>query len=738
VTQSVQLPDGTVLQFPDGMSRDDMRAAIERHLGKATRVIGTTPDGGRFVQSASGAVSFTSPGYSTGDPENVKRLMDGAGIKDVVQSGFDQTTIEQNPVAARANELVRGVPFAGSRADEAVGLFSPKAADAMRKTTAAMQRERPKETMGLNLTGAVAGSVPMAVAGAPLLGRVPWASSKVGQVAQGLGIGAAAGGLEGLIYGSGEGQTPQERAEMAVRQGVQGAAFGGVLGGAAPLAGNFVRALITRWRGEDVSLIAKQFGVSRDAAKVLKTAFANNDASAVDRILRAGGEATLADSGRSGMALLDAAAASGGDALNTVRGATDARAARSLSAVNSGLDDTLGPVMGPRAAARQVADASRATRSAAYGRAYETPIDYATAGGTGEQVLGVLNRLDAKTVQEAAEVANRKMRWDDVGSPQLLIDVADDGSWSFAGELPNVRQLDELKKALNQMDQASRDTFGRTTDGGLLSGQARAVRDAAVDATGGPGGTYASALKVGGDKVEMDRGLELGLSMLRDTDKTTREIVSETLAPMSQDGRAMVRLGLRAHIDEVLGRVKMIASDPDSMQAREAMQALRILTSGNAKSKLKTLLGPDEFDRLWPKINEAISSQEMSAAVATNSKTAFRQNIAGQVEDIVSPGVVGRAARGEPVGATQALVQELLNTTAGADATRRAAIWSDIARALSEKRGSRSAQAALNYVQDAISGQAITDQQAQLIAREIAATGVLSGGRSMQQLTAGR
>jgi len=304
-------------------------------------------------------------------------------------------------------------------------------------------------------------------------------------------------------------------------------------------------------------------------------------------------------------------------------------------------------------------------------------------------------------------------------------------AWSLR-EMPGVRQLDELKKALNQIDQGNRDAFGRSTDGGLAADQARAVRDATVRATGGDEGAYARALQIGGDKVEMDRGLQLGLDMLRDTNRTTREIVGEELAGMSADARRMVRLGLRSHIDETLGRVKMIASDPDSMEARQAMQALRMLTTDNAKSKLRALLGKTDYDRLMPQLDEAISSQNMAASVAGNSRTAIRGAIQGRVDEITEPGVVGRAARGQPVDATQSLVQELLATTPGDDVARKEQIWSEIAEVLSQRRGNRSAQAALKYINDAIAGNPMTEAQARLVANQFL-LGVQSGGTASAQ-----
>lgn len=691
-------------------------AAFQKAMGGQQRqenVIGTTPDGGRFVKSDSGAIYFASPGYSTSDPETVKRLMDGAGIKDVVQSGFDQQTIAQHPIAARANEFVRGTPFVGSYADEAVGLVFPKARDAMRTTTGAMQREHPIQTGALNMAGAVATGVPMAMAGAPAVMAAAPKAPAAKAVMGGL-FGALGGAGEGAVYGSGEG-TGDERKKNAVQQGIFGGVAGGALGAALPLASGLVQSMIRRYKGEDVGMIAEKFGVSRDAARVLKTAFENNDEKAVDNILRAGSEATLADAGRSGQALIDAAAQTGGRPLNIVEGAVNARANRSLPSLAGALDDTLGAPQGPRAAARAVSAASAPARKEAYDAAFNTAIDYASPEG--REVESLLGRIAPEKLQAATKIANERLRWDG-GQAQILADIADDGSVSFR-QMPGVRQLDELKKALNQLDQTGRDQFGRATDGGLAADQARAVRDATIEATGGDQSPYAAAVKLGGDKIEMDKGLELGLNMLRDTNKTTREMVSEQLAGMSADARQMVKVGLRSHIDETLGAVKMIASNPDAMEGRQAMQALRMLTSDNAKHKLKALLGPSEFAKVMPELDKAIATQNMVASVAQNSKTAVRGAIQGQVDDITAPGMFGTLARGKPLNATESLVQTLMATTPGDDAARQQGIWSEVAQVLTERKGNKTAEAALKYVNDAINGTALTEQQVKLIANQV-------------------
>lgn len=695
-------------------------------------VIAETDDGGRVVRRGDGSLAFVSPNYSTTDPAIIEELMKGAKtVAQTVQAGFDEQTIAQHPVAARANEFVRGVPFVGSYADEAVGLFGEggrRARDAMRAATGAMQRQRPGQTMGLNIGGAIAGAIPMALAAGPAaLARAP--ATRPGQAIVGGLLGLLGGGAEGAIYGAGEGTTGAERAAESGRQAKIGAGLGATLGFLSPFAAEGFQVVAERFRQSDIGAIAEKFGVSRETAQVLRKAFQNNDQAAYDNIMKAGQEATMADAGRSGQALLDAAAQTGGRPMNIVDAATDARVARSGARATEALDATLGPYQGPLATAREVARESAPRRNAAYEAAYNTAIDYSSAAG--RKIEDVISRVPSDTLAAAVREANEEMQAKGIRNMQILFDM-DTGKFV---EMPNVQQLDELKKALQGLASENVDQFGRPTQRGMRNGRlATELRDATVDATGGETGTYARALEVGGDKIELDRGLELGLDMLRQTKNTTREAVSERLKGLSQDAREMVKRGVRHFIDETIGNVKVIASAPDGQDAAATWKAIQLLTTPNSREKLRALLGPQEADALMAQLDETIQSYGMKASVATNSKTAVRQAIQKETDDVIAPGVLGQLARGEPVNATKELTQTLLGTTKAADAATREQIWSEIATVLSEQRGNRTAAQALRYVEDAIAGQPLNEARARFIANATIDAIGLSGLRAGQAI----
>lgn len=188
---------------------------------------GSASENGRVYQLPDGTRGIVSAGGASSDPATVERVLAGDSVRRITQDSFDRQALDQHPIAARANEVVRGTPFIGSYADEAVGLVSPQAGAAMRTASGAMQRQNPYETAGLNAAGGVIGGGAMAAAAGP---------SVLAAAPQGIGnrvaLAGVAGAVEGAVYGAGEGQGAERLANAKT-----GAAVGGALGGAIPVVG---------------------------------------------------------------------------------------------------------------------------------------------------------------------------------------------------------------------------------------------------------------------------------------------------------------------------------------------------------------------------------------------------------------------------------------------------------------------------------------------------------------------
>lgn len=695
-------------------------------------VVMTTPDGGRVVRSQSGTLSFVSPAYSTSDPEQVRRIMEGAKGAEVSRAGMQEGIIAQAPVAARLTKLVEGTPFIGSYLDEIIGAFAgPEATQGVRALSSAMEETRPGQSLGLNLGGAALGTA-ATIAATPARIASMLTPSTAGRmlpnVLRAAGTGGLLGATEGAVYGAGQGEGAG-RVESATTGGLIGGLLGGTLGGAAPLIAAGAENVIGRFRRSDVAKIATDLGISREAATVIKNTFdqGGDIAAARAALQRAGKEGMLADAGYAAQALLDASAATGGRAGQIAREAVEGRMTRTGEALDTTLDTVLGPApLGPKTAVAEIAAKSEPARALAYGKAYQTPIDYASPQGM--KIEEVLARVSPDDLIAGIVEANKEMRSRGEVNQQIMAVLGADGNVEFLREMPNVQQLDEIKKALQKIAYDNTDDFGRLTGTGQryarLAGELRdAVSDAVPD--------YGTAVSLGGDKLAEERAFMLGRDLLS-TRTEIEDVGLELGKKPSADQIAAAKSGLRSYVAKVLGDVRMVPSDPN-IDAREVVKAVTDMSSSNARAKIRALMGA-EADALLKQIDEAAQSAVVRTAMATNSKTAIRGNIKQTVEELTTPGVLGQAMAGDPINTSKAMIQAVTGQTEEYTAVQRQRIFEEIARALTEKRG-QSAVAALNYLEQAMRGQPLTAAQNEFLARQIAGTAMIAGIPAAQEVS---
>lgn len=382
-------------------------ATVPRVIARngSTRVF-ERPNGQRYV---------VSPGASFTDPKKVEQVLSGMTAGEVTRQAIDEQIIAQNPVAVRAGEFARGTPFIGSYTDEIVGaLAGPEAAAGVRAASGAMQRQRPGETLALNLGGGLAGTGAAALA-APaaatkLISGAVGAGSRGAQIARGVAAGATAGGIEGGVYGSGEGTNMLERLAGTGRGAAIGATGGAVFGGATPVVAEAAGNVIGLFRRSDIDKIAREFGISKNAAKVIKNTFdqGGDVQAAIANLNRAGGEAMIADAGPAAQALLDATAASGGRAGQVVRGAIDERMARSGSKMVAALNRALGEADDPEALRRGIVQGTQAERQAAYDAAFGKEIDWFSPAGA--ELRSLLETTPPEVLARASRTARMAAR----------------------------------------------------------------------------------------------------------------------------------------------------------------------------------------------------------------------------------------------------------------------------------------------------------------------------------------
>lgn len=697
-------------------------AAARQNAGSAAEdVIYRSPDGGRVVKAPDGSLSFASPGYSTSDPAAIAEIMQGADASARVKAGFDEQTIAGAPIAARALKAIEGVPFIGQWADEAVGMVSPQAGQNMRASSAAMDRQRPGQSLALGLAGGLVGSAPLAVAAAPLAAGAR-ALSPIAKATTGLVAGATAGAIEGAA--SGAGRASEDRMGGAMGGALFGGVAGGVMGAAAPAIGAGAKeAYKYLFKKSDISQIAASLGVSKPAAQVIKTYMGqDNPAEAARLLARAGKGAMLADAGPATGVALDKAVSMGGAAMGIAKEAVEGRAAAAMGMLNDVMDDVLGAPEGTRAIAGGIAARTSAARKAAYDAAYATAIDYAAPSG--RAVEDVLARIPRSTLGAAIQEANDAMMSKGVKNAQIMAQIAPDGSVTFM-EMPNVQQLDEIKKALDTLADAARDQFGRLTGPGQrYAGLAADLREAVKLAAP----RYATAIKLGGDKIAEDKALALGQKLLSPT--MTREDVRLAIKDASDEALLAAKKGLRSAIDEGLAQVQAVMSDPN-VEAREAISLVKKLSSRANRDKVADVLGAKAAEDLMDTLDTAGTQLALRTAIAANSKTAVRAAGDDVMKSISRAGPVEAIKRGEGFNAAKEIIQKMTARTPADILAREQGYYAEVARALTQIRGP-SAQVALQYVQKAMAGQPVTEAQARLVANVLTTALGASGYQALK------
>ena len=494
----------------------------------------------------------------------------------------------------------------------------------------------------LAMSSEIAGAIPPAILASP--------AAVTGGVGRRMLGNMAVGGGQGAVYGFNVGEGNLE--DRALSAGTTGL-LSGAIGGAVPMVGAAAKNVYNATLGSAAA--AKVAGMPRQAFEFLSEAVRADGPRAAQRLAAAGDQGMLADAGRTTASAADFLAQRPGPSQQIIGDAVERRVNAASQRITGVLDDTLGVPQGVRQTARDIAQSTSTVRGDAYDTAYDTAIDYADDAGRGIQAT--LDRIPNRIMREAIETANEEMQAAGLRNQQILIKVADDGAVTFS-ELMNVRQLDQIKRALGTMGRESVDQFGRrTAAGNRAAGLARDLRQAITDAVP----DYGVAVQLGGDKIARDSGLALGAKLLRPgtTRETTREFVDGFGGKLPDDVLEAVKNGVRANIDDTLANVKRTIQDPN-VDAREGAKAVKDLSSRANKEKLRLILG-DEAELLFKEIDRAATAFNLQAKIAENTKTAVRLRFKDRFDQTGS--VVDKALRGETLKAPQALARGLLGRT---------------------------------------------------------------------------
>ena len=675
---TVKGPDNTSIQFPDGTDSAVIKSVMAKRYGA---------------------------------PKSSQ-----APSADWMQNLKERDYLQQAPLTARILKQAEGIPFAGGWIQDAAGLVSPELQAKTKALSEAKQSQEPIESAALQASGAIAST---AVA-APVMAPVAFASwvSKLPTVQKMIAL-AGTGGLLGMFEGgvSGAGRGGEGgRLEGAVEGGTLGG-VGGTIGGLLPPAAiKGYENLKSAFRNYGPEEIAKSLNISVPAAQVIGNTFrdAGGDVKvALQNIFNAGEEGMLADSGIAGQALLDAAQATGGKASQIASEEVAGRVSRQGAQLSGVMDEKLGALPkfdgvtgGANDLAEGISASTRPARQAAYKAAYETPIDYSSQAGM--QVEAVFDAIPLRFKGKAIEKANDQMKLDALksGQPapqQIMANIADDGSITFL-EMPNLRQLDQIKQAIGAVAFKEVDSFGRPTSDALDAVQwyrqiSGSLKAASPD--------YAKAVAAGGDKISLDNALELGLGML--SPKLTPRQVAVALKGADATDKQYTKLGIRSAINDLIGNAKATIASPD-VDVNALRSVFGQLSSKNSRRKVSLVLGSKEANRLFKDLDIAQMSLSLRAATAINSKTFQRQVIKSDVDDLDNIGAISHLLRLEPAKATQKLTKDITGETDALQVAAKQDIYTDIARVLTQFKG-KDAREALKVITRASKGQQVSDAE---------------------------
>lgn len=717
-TFEIRAPDGTIYEV-QAESVEGANRAFRDMMGEPEYVQPEPPEGviiheadqSRVVGSDRAPrvdVSGAAPASMQPSGDGLQALMDrrqlaSAGLESRRRSGDALASITPFFAGQTLSWGDDGV----SSAVGAAGGDGRLAQEIMDQQLAQQREDHPIRSTVSQIGGALtmapyvaAGATKTGAASLPLVGRM-------------LTGGAAGAGL-GAVDGAGD-AGEGNRTDGAIR----GGAFGGGIGLLGPVVGAAGRRIGQRvLDNRSVDSALRRVGLRRDAATPVMQALDADDAlspEAAARVFRAGDDAMLADAGGATVGLLDSALQGGGAAVRIARQNINKRMSTASRRLNSALDATLGKPQGAATATRQVREASAQARKQAYDRAYAQPIDYSLPEG--REVESLLSRVPRRAINRANEL----MRTEGARSPQILVDIGQDGVVQYRS-MPDVRQVDYITRAMQDIidSQDGRGVMGGTTDFGRavtgLKSQLRSRMRRLVP-------EYGQALDTAADPASEAAAIRLGTRAL--SRATPRDELAENVANMSRAELRGLRQGVRSAIDEQLANVRAMAGNPDT-ETREIVSALQGLNSRAARDKMTTILGERQANVLFQELDRASQAVALSHGIARNSATAGRLAMQGAKEQANAPGVLESLASGEIKQAGQRIPQQLFGRTPEDALRRNRAMDEQIASILTSRRG-EDARGTLRELLNAYRAMPENERRAFLADRAISSGIVTSG-----------
>lgn len=680
------------------------------------------PDGSRIMQDVdAGKVAIIGPEGQINDDQQMAMSVLNEAMNRTRQIGL----AEQAPFTAGVAKTLGSIPYVGEGIDELAGQLGIADPQYIRDLKRGVEEGYPIPSAVAKTAGIGTGVVGASRLPVMRTSSIPEAAVKYG--ATGGAFGASEGGVSGYLGGTG-GPTDPSRIQGATEGAKWGAIFGVPLGVAGGAGQQFVSQRGVEGLGKK---IADQLGVSPEAGTIIAQSLNLNSTldEAVNNIRRAGTMGMIADADIATARLLASASNLGSPQAARAAQVVPERSKAQSENLVTYMDEALGEApVGTQTVMGQAYQRTAAPRARAYDEAFSTPIDYASPSGISlENALNRVGAIEPTLMRQAIEEANKEMMTAKTRNLQIMADIAEDGTVTFR-EMPNLRQVDELKKALQSISEQQIDKVGRQTQAGRRYAQlATEVRDAAVEAVP----SYANALRLGQSTIREADALAQSGALLRRA--TSVEDVIGLVKGADQPTSDALRTALRLEIDNMMGEVRTSFLQGGDAAIKQANKVLTELFAPNNVKKMKLILGDEGYAALRPKMDEVASALQLQGQVREGSQTAGRQQFAQNVEDVARGGVVETLKRGEVPGTLKGLIQTITGATDVAYADKQNELLGEIVRALTEKRG-KDAEAALIYIQEALQGAPITEAKQAFIANT-ARRALVGAGREQAPIT---
>lgn len=705
---------------PSGASSRESSGFPDIPSDYALQKVGDEPygaDQGYMYQAPDGTMGYFDPAYSTTDQDEVLKIYNGISPSSMYKERQYEDIVQMNPATVRAQTASRGIPFVGEFIDEAAGQFvSPSRQADIRLGRKAMEETRPVESMGLEIgTG-------MMTAGPAYGATRTTAKTGGGLIAKRFLQGTAAGSAEGGLSGYGAGETPEERARMAKF----GAGFGGLLGGGGGSVGGFLEAGLSRkFAAVDVYDLAQELNIDIDAARILKDqALSASSPEDIRRnMARMGADARVIDASPNASRLLDVTRTKMGDAVETAnRGMIDLSRARGRQFRQS-LTNIFEPFTGVGDAKDIVTRINKQTapqREDAYKAVYNTVIDYNTKQG--KNIQKVLDSIPESVKKEAIEKANISLAaGDDLAPPIAFRTFLNDAGEETFELLPDQTpiHLDYLKRALGDM--AFDPKYRGTQTGTDMLSFARKLKKSMQEAIP----RYREALRLGMDTIQERESIEIAQNFLsKDVTVGTIDRFLGSVKDKKQRGilQESLRKMLGFEMEQSMARIRGTLADPFASEEsiRAAMKLFKEYGTPDNMRKMRLIIGSERLGEYRKTLERLAQQIAREGDMALNSKTAFRTQAIGQIEEITEGGV-GRSARElKPIDAAQEFGKSYLGKLGEETVDSTPRILNQVAEILIQE-GGEDANRIVETIMRIKANESVTDAEARRLASYISA-----------------